>query len=80
MALNHFLQWQQGTTTAMGSTLVIALLFAFTAICSSCFSIRRKASIDPNEMGIFDRNDTRYKPSYRCARDSEFRFPLKDFC
>ncbi len=50
MALNHFLEWQQGTATTMRSTLVIAFLFAFTAICSSCLSIRRTSSIDPNEV------------------------------
>ena len=68
MVLNHFLQWQQGTTTTMGSTLVIALLFAFTAICSSCFSIRR-TSLDRSERSpsIGMRRDTSRR--YRCAHD-----------
>ena len=79
MVLNHFLQWQQGTTTTMGSTLVIALLFAFTAVCSSCFSIRRTASIDPNEVpSIGMRPDTSRR--YRCAHAVSSRFLLKDFC
>jgi predicted permease len=48
VVLNNLLAWQQGTSTTIWSTIVIASLFTLGALAASYLLVRRATLIDPN--------------------------------